>query len=141
MTPPPDIVSGGLGGDGPVVTAGLGLTAAPDPNALRATITASGALQATLSAAGGNALTATLAGTSSLTTALTDANAPEVPAGKPGGRQFWGASLTPPRQPLPRPIPGVLSAHLAGGSTLIADLDFTIDFDDELEQLLMLGIV
>lgn len=138
---PPDIVSGGLGGDGPVVTAGLGLTAAPDPNAMRATITASGALQATLTASGGNALTATLAGTSSLTASLTDANAPEVPAGKPGGRRFWGASLTPPRQPMPRPIPGALSAHLAGGSTLIADLDFTIDFDDELEQLLMLGIV
>ena len=47
-----DIVVGGLGGDGPIVTAGLGLTAAPDPNAMRATITASGALHATLSAAG-----------------------------------------------------------------------------------------
>ena len=77
----PDIVLGGLGGDGPIVTGGLGLTAAPDPNALRATIAASGALQATLTAADDNAaLTATLSGSSSLTAALSFAE--EVTSGE-----------------------------------------------------------
>lgn len=45
-----DLVVGGLGGDGPIVTAGLGLAGAPDPNALRATITASSTLTAELTA-------------------------------------------------------------------------------------------
>ena len=133
-----DIVVGGLGGDGPIVTAGLGLAGAADPNAMRAVLRGSGALSATLTAAGGNALAATLNGSGTLTATLTDANAPEVPAGKPGGRRFWGASLTPP--PIPVTV-GHMSAVLVGTSTLTADLDFTIDFDDELRQMMLLGVV
>lgn len=88
----PDIVLGGLGGDGPIVTGGLGLTGAPDPNAMRATLRGTGALHATLSAAAGGAggvvwsipiarpasvagafadIAATLTGTSTLTATLT----------------------------------------------------------------------
>lgn len=66
----PDLVLGGLGGDGPIVTGGLGLTGAPDPNAMRATLRGTGALQATLSVATGDAIEATLSGGSSLTGAL-----------------------------------------------------------------------
>lgn len=66
----PDLVLGGLGGDGPIVTGGLGLTGAPDPNAMRATLHGTGALHATLSAATGDAMEATLSGSSSLTGAL-----------------------------------------------------------------------
>lgn len=124
---PPDIVSGGLGGDGPVVTAGLGLTAAPDPNAMRATIAASGALHATLTAADDNALTATLAGTSTLTAALTDPNV--ATQGSP-------RRLQPQPAPIPRPIPGHLSAYLLGSSSLSADLT-GIDIDAETVIMLL----
>jgi hypothetical protein len=133
-----DIVVGGLGGDGPIVTNGLGLTGAPDPNAMRAVLRGTSTITAELTAAGGNALAATLNGSGTLTATLTDANAPEVPAGKPGGRRFWGASLTPP--PIPVTV-GHMSAVLVGTSALTADLDFTIDFDDELQQLMLLGAV
>jgi len=98
-----------------------------------------GAFSATLTAAGSPDMAAGLNGSSALTATLTDGNAVDVPVGKPGGRRFWGASLTPP--PLPRPIPGALAAHIVGTSTLTADLDFTIDFDDELRQLMLLGVV
>ena len=46
-----DIVVGGLGGDGPIVTAGLGLSGAADPNAMRAVLSGVGAFSATLTAA------------------------------------------------------------------------------------------
>ena len=134
-----DIVVGGLGGDGPIVTAGLGLSGAADPNAMRAALSGVGAFSATLTAAGSPDMAAGLNGSSALTATLTDGNAVDVPVGKPGGRRFWGASLTPP--PLPRPIPGALAAHIVGTSTLTTDLDFTIDFDDELRQLMLLGVV
>lgn len=133
-----DIVVGGLGGDGPIVTAGLGLSGAADPNAMRAALSGVGAFSATLTAAGSPDMAAGLNGSSALTATLTDANAPEVPAGKPGGRRFWGASLTPP--PIPVTV-GHMSAVLVGTSALTADLDFTIDFDDELQQLMLLGAV
>lgn len=120
-----DLVTGGLGGDGPVVTGGLGQTAALDPNALRAVITASGALQAFLSAADGNTLTATLAGTSTLTAALTDPNV---------------ATQASPRRrapaPEPQPIPGRMFAWLTGGSALTADLT-GVDVDAETALLLL----
>ncbi len=133
-----DLVTGGLGGDGPIVTSGLGTSSPADPNAMRAVLAGSGALSATLTAAGGNALAATLNGTGTLTATLTDANAPATSVGKPGGRRFWGASLTPPPLPV---TAGTMSATLTGGSTLTADLDFTIDFDDELRELMLLGAV
>ena len=86
-----DIVVGGLGGDGPIVTGGLGLTGAPDPNAMRATLHGTGSLTARLTAAGGAGgvvwsipiarpasvagafadIAATLTGTSTLTATLT----------------------------------------------------------------------
>ena len=47
-----DIVVGGLGGDGPIVTAGLGLTGGADPNAMRAVLAGAGTLTATLTATG-----------------------------------------------------------------------------------------
>lgn len=110
-----DLVVGGLGGDGPIVTAGLGLAGAHDPNALRAT----------------------LSGTSTLTAALTAGVASEPTA--PVGGYFGGYAI--PIAVAPPSRPGWMVAHLIGGSTLTAHLDFTIDFDDELEQLMLLGIV
>lgn len=133
-----DIVVGGLGGDGPIVTAGLGLSGAADPNAMRAALSGVGAFSATLTAAGSPDMAAGLNGSSALTATLTDGNAVDVPVGKPGGRRFWGASLVPPPLPV---TAGELSAHLVGTSALTADLDFTIDFDDELQQLMLLGAV
>lgn len=129
-----DLVVGGLGGDGPIVTAGLGLTAAPDPDALRATLGGAGTLTGTLTAAAAPDMTADLGGVGTVTATLTDGNA--APAGKPGGRP-WGVSLVPPRRPV---TVGALSATIDGTSTVTADLDFTIDVDAELEELMLLGI-
>lgn len=47
-----DLVTGGLGGDGPIVTAGLGTSSPADPNAMRAVLAGSGSLTATLTATG-----------------------------------------------------------------------------------------
>ena len=111
----PDLVLGGLGGDGPIVTGGLGLTGAPDPNAMRATLRGTGALQATLSAAGDGSMVATLAGSSSLTAALTDPNV----ATQAAPRRLRAS--VPPRGKR-RPVPAPMKARLTGSSSLTADL-------------------
>lgn len=97
---------------------------------------------ATLTADGGTGSTvdmaATIVGSATLTASLSDGAVPEIRAGKPGGRWFWGASLVPPKPPT---TVVSMAAHIVGTSTITADLDFTIDFDDELRQLMLLGVV
>lgn len=127
-----DIVVGGLGGDGPIVTAGLGLSGAADPNAMRAVLRGVGAFSATLTAAGSPDMAASLNGSSALTATLTDGNAvgPDPTVGSIARLGGWQP------QPIPRPIPGALSAHLAGASSLIADLT-GVDRDAEAVLLLL----
>lgn len=129
-----DIVVGGLGGDGPIVTAGLGLAGAPDPNSMRAVLRGTGTLSAELTASGSPDMAASLNGSGSLTATLTDANAVTPAAGYFGGYAY-------PVPPRPRTRPGWIAATLAGTSTMTADLDFTLDFDAELRQLMLLGVV
>ena len=121
----PDIVLGGLGGDGPIVTGGLGLTGAPDPNAMRATLRGTGALYATLSAAGDGSMEATLTGSSTLTAALTA-------AGGAGG-VVWSIPVARPAS-----VAGEIAhiaATLTGTSTLTATLT---GVDRDLEAALLL---
>jgi len=126
-----DIVVGGLGGDGPIVTAGLGLAGAPDPNAMRAVLHGSGALSATLSAAGGNALSATLNGSSALVATLTDGNA-VIPDPTVGSIARLGGWRVPP----PTTRTADIAATLVGGSSLTADLT-GVDRDAEAVLLLL----
>ena len=85
---------------------------------------------------GPNAMSATLTGTSTLTATLTagDVEPPVVGGGAPGGARVRFVQL-PPLVNQPRSI----SATLTGSGELTAHLDFTVDFDAELEQLLLVG--
>ena len=84
-----------------------------------------------------NAMSATLNGASTLTATLTaDAEQPVTP---PAGGGNTMPSLSFPRKR--KTIVGVMAATLNGTSTLAADIDFTIDFDADLEQLLLVGAI
>lgn len=77
-------------------------------------------------------MAASLNGSSALTATLTDGNAvgPDPTVGSIARLGGWQA------QPLPRPIPGALSANLAGWSSLSADLT-SVDRDAEAVLLLL----
>jgi len=115
------IVAHGLGQpeQGAIVALGLGATEV-DPNALRATLSGSGAITAD----------------------LTDGGAPApVAAGSPHFRTSW---VTPVLPQAPEPIPGRLEATLTGSGHLAAVIDFGIDADAlayELSLALLLDLV
>lgn len=104
-----DLVAGGLGGDGPIVTAGLGTSSPAAPGAIRATLVGAGTLTAT----------------------LTDANA-TGPDPTVGSIARLGGWAVPP--PVTRPAD--IAATLTGGSSLTANLT-GIDRDAETVLLLL----
>ncbi len=108
------IVARGLGlpEDGSLVAAGLGTTEA-DPNAMVAALSGSGSISATLTAAGGSVSTPS-------------------PHGK------WDGMLQPPR----RRRVGAMGAELSGTAPLTAEITFTVNFDDQdFETLLLVGAI
>lgn len=131
------IVARGLGlpEDGSIVAGGFG-TVEVDANAMSATLTGVGVLTAELTANSANAMVATLTGSSTITAELTYTGTPtEVPS-TGGGNTMPSLSFKKRK-----PRPGWIGAELAGTSTLTADIDFTINFDAELEQLLLVGVI
>ncbi len=98
---------------------------------MRAVLSGVGAFSATLTAAGTPDMGASLNGSSALTATLTDGNAvgPDPTVGSIARLGGWQP------QPIPRPIPGALSAHLAGASSLTAD---PIGVDRDAEAVLLL---
>jgi hypothetical protein len=128
------IVARGLGQpeDGALVAGGLGTSEPAPAGSISATIAGTSSLTAELTAATpSGAMAVAIAGTSSLTAVLT---ATGVQPGQPSGGN------TSPWLSFKRgAIAGEMSARLAGSSFLTADLDFSIDFDAELEQLLLIG--
>ena len=127
------IVTGGLGGDGPIVTAGLGLTAAPDPNAMRAVLHGYGAISATLAASGSPDMEASLNGSGALTAALTDGNAtgPDPTVGSIARLGGWRVPTSAPQT-----VPATIAATLTGASTLAANLT-GVDRDAEAVLILL----
>jgi hypothetical protein len=104
-----------------IVTRGLGL---PEDGA----IVAGGLGTAEVNA---NAMAATLTGSSTLVATLTATGSPPPPTSGGGG-----VRSTPI---IPRAKPVNITACLSGRATIRATLTYTINFDAELEQLLLVG--
>lgn len=81
-----------------------------------------------------NAIAAHLTGSASLSATLTVSSAD---AEQPAAGYEW----RPLTRPVPPRIPWPITARLTGGSALAADLVGVFDFDGELEQLLLAGVL
>ena len=143
-----DLVSRGLGGDGPVVTGGLGATTPAAPGTIyghsggstssvaylyapgRVGGSASGVASSTANLVDGNVggpvfVTGSAAGVGSASGVLTDGDAvgPDPTVGSVARLGGWRP------QPIPRPIPGVLVGHAYGSSSAAGVLFNAYDAD------------
>lgn len=83
-------------------------------------------------------MVAALVGTGTLTGELTATGS--IVGGSPGGALPPGYFQWPSQRPQrPQTKPRQMVATLGGIGTLTGDLGFTVDFDAELEQLLLVG--
>lgn len=110
----------GLPEDGALVVGGLGVSEA-DPNAMFATLAGSSSLSAALTAGGS---TPTVAGGS-------------ISTRRP---RHYGYA-TRPIFIVHKATRAPIKASLSGSSLLTADITFTIDFDLDLETLLLAGVL